>query len=56
MPVRQFRPRQSRGHHDLVERLLAEWRTPNPQAAEPMIIERFDNGGNLNHVYVVWSD
>jgi hypothetical protein len=55
MPVRQLRPQQSQDHQTLVQRLSAEWRQPNPAATEPVILEEFDNGGGLVHVYVVWD-
>jgi hypothetical protein len=56
MPVRQYQPRRSQDHQQLVDRLTAEWRQPNPTAAEPVIIEEFNSNGDLAHVYVVWSD
>lgn len=55
MPVRQLRPPKSADHESLVQALAAEWRQPDPDAKEPVILEEFDNGGNLLHVYVVWS-
>ena len=55
MPVRQLRNRQSRDHQTLVQQLITEWRNPQLTAAEPVILEEFNNAGALAHVYVVWS-
>ncbi len=45
-------------HEDLLNRLLAEWRSPQvSEDAEPVIIEeRPGNYDRVNHLYVVWSD
>jgi hypothetical protein len=55
MPVRQLRSARSPDHQALTTRLVQEWRQPDPNAPEPVILEEFDNGGALVHVYVVWS-
>jgi len=56
MPVRQFVPARAAGHAQLVERLAEEWRSPDPAATEPVILEEKDRSGDVVHVYVVWSD
>ena len=55
MPVRQLRPRQSPNHQALVSSLVDEWKQQDSQAAEPVILEEFNNAGDLIHVYVVWD-
>jgi hypothetical protein len=55
MPVRQLRPRRSADHKRLAELLANEWRQADSTLSEPVILEEFNNAGDLIHVYVVWS-
>lgn len=55
MPVRQLRPARTPDHQALATRLAEEWRQPDPSASEPVILEEFNNAGDLAHVYVVWT-
>ena len=56
MPLRQFTPTRSSDQAQLVDRLSQEWRSPDPVAPEPVILEERNPKGGLIHVYVVWSD
>jgi hypothetical protein len=56
MPVRQLRPTRHPNHSALVQHLAREWAQPVPGAVEPVILEEFDNSGDLAHVYVVWAE
>ncbi len=56
MPVRRYSVAQSPDVSRLVNQLVAEWRSPNSAAAEPVILEERDRHGQVVHVYVVWSD
>jgi len=57
MPVRQLDRRQpSPAARELVQRLAAEWRTPNSAAAQPVILEERSGPDRPMHVYVVWDE
>lgn len=55
MPVKQIVPSRSVEHDALVSELLAEWKNPNGQAAEPVILEEAGPSRKLSHLYVIWS-
>ena len=55
MPVMRLDSSASAEHDDLVQDLLDEWTAPNPDAAEPIILEDFDRQGEIVHVYVAWD-
>jgi len=56
MPVKQYQPTRPPDQDKLVDRLADEWRTPNPKATEPVILEERISHGDIIHIYVVWSD
>ena len=55
MPVYQYTPTRPADQSRLVDALAEEWRTPDPAATEPVILEEPDAKGAVVHVYVVWS-
>src|SRR5438874_11149088 len=56
MPLREYAATHTSDQARLVDRLAAEWSTPNAAAAEPVILEEKNSRGEVVHVYVVWSD
>src|SRR6266487_1562327 len=57
MPVKKMpRSGPSPVGQSLLNRLVDEWRSPDPGAQQPIIIE--DGGGQNQplHIYVVWDD
>jgi hypothetical protein len=56
VPLRQYAKSPAPDQVRLTNALETEWRTPNPKAQEPVILEESDAKGNIVHVYVVWSD
>jgi hypothetical protein len=56
MPVRQYNATRPPDQGLLVDRLAQEWRTPDPAATEPVILEEPDGKRQIIHVYVIWSD
>ena len=56
MPVRPYKTTPPPDQIRLTNALEREWRSPNPVAQEPVILEEPDAKGNVMHVYVVWSD
>jgi hypothetical protein len=54
--LRQYTTSTSADQVRLTDILEAEWRTPNPNISEPVILEERDSLGAVIHVYVVWSD
>ena len=56
MPVRSFNAVRPVEWGQLVDRLAREWATPEPGAAEPVILEERNSQGDLVHVYVVWGE
>jgi hypothetical protein len=39
----------------LLQKLVAEWQSPDPSATQPLIVEERDNPDGSFHVYVVWD-
>jgi hypothetical protein len=57
MPVKQLHRRTSDPEvQSLLTRLVEEWRNPNPQAAQPIILEERDERGGSIHIFVIWDD
>lgn len=55
MPVKQITPTRSSQHDALVHELLGEWRQPNAQASEPVILEEAGPNRRVAHLYVIWG-
>ncbi|MDQ3081488.1 MAG: hypothetical protein M3R07_04660 [Gemmatimonadota bacterium] len=56
MPVKQMGQRQpSPAAAALRERLVAEWRHPDENATQPIILEERGGANQPLHVYVVWD-
>ena len=44
-------------YETLLEQLFTEWRSPNNDKKEPLIIEEAPgNNERVNHLYVIWSE
>jgi hypothetical protein len=56
MPVKSYNPSRPADMQVLVDRLAAEWESPDPAAAEPVILQEPNHKGDVVRVYVVWSD
>lgn len=57
MPLRQRQhPSPSPEARELLRRLLEEWRNPQEDRSEPVIIEEGGTGNLPTHLYVVWGD
>ncbi|HEX4794073.1 MAG TPA: hypothetical protein VH370_09790 [Humisphaera sp.] len=56
MPVKPYNAARPTNYDQLVDQLELEWRTPDPAAPEPVILEERNSKGEVVHVYVVWSD
>lgn len=57
MPVKKLvRTGPSPAAQALRDRLVAEWRHPNPAAQQPVILEESGGANQPVHVYVVWDD
>jgi hypothetical protein len=57
MPLRQLQPRQlSSDARELKDRLIAEWRSPDPAAQQPVILEESGHPNQPLHVYVIWDE
>src|SRR5437016_2377015 len=58
MPLHhRAQPNETPQSDALLLRLVNEWRNPQPDATEPIIIEESpSNQERTNHLYVVWSD
>jgi hypothetical protein len=56
MPVRQLKRRLDEPDaQELLRRLVAEWKTPDPNALQPIILEERE-GKDRTQVYVIWDD
>jgi hypothetical protein len=56
MPVKPFGASRPVAWTQLASRLAQEWKSPNPSAPEPVILEDRNAQQDVVHVYVVWSD
>lgn len=57
MPVKKLvRPDPSPATEVLRDRLVREWRRPDPAAEQPIILEESAGAGQPVHLYVVWDD
>jgi hypothetical protein len=57
MPVKKLiRPAPSSAANALRDRLVQEWRHPNPAAQQPIILEETGGSGQPMHLYVIWDD
>lgn len=57
MPVKKLvRPGHSPAAQALRDRLMQEWRQPEPAAQQPIILEESTGAGQPVHVYVIWDD
>jgi hypothetical protein len=57
MPVKKLvRPGPSPAAVALRDRLVDEWRHPDPAAQQPVIVEESGGAGQPIHVYVIWDD
>ena len=57
MPVKKLVPSgPSPAAQALLNRLVDEWRQPDPNAKQPIIIEQSGGQGQPTHLYVVWDD
>jgi hypothetical protein len=56
MPVRQLKRRiDEPDAQDLLRRLVAEWKNPDPNATHPIILEERE-GNDRTQVFVIWDD
>jgi len=55
MPVRNYTPKHP-PQGKLIDQLVKEWRSQNSKAKEPVILEEPNRKGEIEHIYVVWSD
>src|SRR5947209_5958332 len=57
MPVKKLtRPGPSPTAQVLLNRLVDEWRAPDPKATQPIIVEESGGQSQPTHLYVVWDD
>src|SRR5438105_339620 len=57
MPVKKLtRPMPSPAAQALLDRLVAEWRPPEPAAHQPIIMEGAAGQNQPVHLYVIWDD
>jgi len=57
MPVKKLtRPGPSPAAQALLNRLVDEWQHPDPNAAQPIIVEETGGQGQPTHLYVMWDD
>lgn len=57
MPVKKLtRSGPSPAAQTLLNRLVDEWRQPDPNALQPIILEEAGGQGQPTHLYVVWDD
>lgn len=57
MPVKKLvRSGPSPAAQALFDRLVNEWRRPDPAAQQPVILEGGGGPGEPVHIYVVWDD
>jgi hypothetical protein len=56
MPVRQLKRRiDEPDAQELLRRLVSEWKNPDPNAAQPVILEERE-GKDRIQVFVIWDD
>lgn len=57
MPVKKLtRPGPSPAAQALLNRLVDEWRHPDPNATQPIIVEESGGQAQPTHLYVIWDD
>ena len=57
MPVKKLvRAGPSSSAEALRDRLIQEWRQPDPAAHQPIIVEESTGAGQPVHLYVIWDD
>jgi hypothetical protein len=55
MPVYRTTP-ERRFQRTFVKQLADEWRATHSRAKEPVILEEANQKGEVDHIYVIWSD
>ena len=57
MPVKKLtRSGPSPAAQVLLNRLVDEWRQPDPKATQPIIVEESAGQSQPTHLYVIWDD